>query len=147
MRILADTNILTRIVQPAHHQHSTASAAVEKLLARDDDPCIVPQVVYEFWVVATRPASENGLAMTVVETQAELARIRRIFTLLRDERAVFQQWERLVTTHDVKGKIAHDARLVAAMCRHGLAQILTFNARDFARFDDIVVLTPENVIV
>ncbi len=43
--------------------------------------------------------------------------------------------------HDVKGKTAHDARPVAAMRRHGLSRLLTFNASHFARFDGIAVLT------
>ena len=145
MRVLADTNILARIAQSAHKQHAAATTAVERILARDDDPCIVPQIIYEFWVVATRPASKNGLALTVAQVQAELVETRRVFTILRDERAIFQRWERLVVKHDVKGKTAHDARIVAAMHRHGLTHILTFNATDFARFPGIVVVTPETL--
>ena len=38
MRILTDTNVLTRIAQAAHHQHASASTAVERLLARDERP-------------------------------------------------------------------------------------------------------------
>ena len=37
---------------------------------------------------------------------------------------------------------AHDARLVAAMRRHGTAHILTFNEIDFRRYPEITVLTP-----
>ncbi len=146
MRILADTNILARIAQAGHRQHAAALRAVERLLARNDDPCIVPQVVYEFWVVATRPATASGLALTVPQAKAELAGARRTFTLLRDERAIFQHWERLISDHDVKGKLAHDARLVAAMLRHGLTHILTFNTADFQRFSGITVVAPESVV-
>jgi predicted nucleic acid-binding protein len=46
----------------------------------------------------------------------------------------------------VKGKTAHDARLVAAMRRHGVNRLLTFNASHFARFAGITVLTPEGVL-
>jgi predicted nucleic acid-binding protein len=42
----------------------------------------------------------------------------------------------------VKGKNAHDARLVAAMVRHGLTHILTFNAQDFSRYRGITIMTP-----
>lgn len=44
--------------------------------------------------------------------------------------------------HAVKGNTSHDARVVAAMLRHGLSRILTFNAEHFRRFDEIQVLTP-----
>lgn len=36
-----------------------------------------------------------------------------------------------------------DARLVAAMKRHGTSHLLTFNDGDFARFSDITVVNPE----
>lgn len=39
----------------------------------------------------------------------------------------------------MKGKNAHDARLVAAMVRHGLTHILTFNAQDFSRYRGITI--------
>ena len=146
MRILTDTNVLTRLAQPAHRHHGVALQAVERLFARNDDPCIVPQVVYEFWAVATRPARANGLDMSGPQAQAEIAKARRLFPLLRDERAIFEHWERLVGAHDVKGKNAHDARLVAAMRRHSLTHILTFNAQDFSRYPGITILTPESLV-
>jgi len=145
MRILADTNIVARLAQPAHAHHRAALAATEILLARNDDPCVVPQVLYEFWVIATKPTSANGLAMPVTQARTEIEKAKLVFTLLRDERAIFDQWERLVAQHDVKGKNAHDARLVAAMNRHGLTHLLTFNSQDFVRYPGITVLTPEQV--
>ena len=68
-----------------------------------------------------------------------------MFTLLRDERAIFPHWERLVTEHEVKGRAAHDARIVASIHRHGVTRILTFNVADFARYPGIVVLAPQSV--
>ncbi|MEX0641079.1 MAG: hypothetical protein WD468_00180 [Pirellulales bacterium] len=51
----------------------------------------------------------------------------------------------LADTSDVKGKPAHDARLVAAMTRHSITHILTFNVDDFRRFSGIEVLQPQTV--
>ena len=45
--------------------------------------------------------------------------------------------------HQVSGKKAHDARLVASMKVHGIVTILTFNVEDFARYHGILVLHPE----
>jgi hypothetical protein len=42
----------------------------------------------------------------------------------------------------ISGKNAHDARLVAAMIVHGVSSILTFNAKDFTRYAEIVVVDP-----
>ena len=69
-----------------------------------------------------------------------------MFDLLPDGAAVFPEWQRLVVTHDVKGRNAHDARLVAAMVVHGVDHLLTFNGADFARFPGLTVLAPEDFL-
>jgi predicted nucleic acid-binding protein len=144
VRTLADTNLLVRIAQPAHVQHPIALDALA-VLRPTHELCIVPQVVYEFWVVCTRPVAQNGLGFDVSSTARELARARSFFVMLDDTAAVLPEWERLVTTHDVKGKNAHDARLVAAMNVHGVGCILTFNTADFARYPGINVFDPQVV--
>lgn len=145
MSTLLDTNILTRLAQPDHAQHAAARNAVRLLLERGEQLCVVPQNLYEFWAVATRLAAENGLVLTIAEAEAELSQIKRLFTLYRDERGILPHWEQLVTIHKVKGKTSHDARLVAAMERHGLTQLLTFNIEHFARFARITVISPEQL--
>jgi len=107
-------------------------------------PTIVPQIIYEYWVVATRPLAENGLGLSTSEVDVEVSQIIDQFHLLRDERAVFDHWRRLVVDHAVQGKNAHDTRLVAAMQRHGVTHILTFNDSHFSRFSEIVVVHPDN---
>jgi predicted nucleic acid-binding protein len=145
MNVLLDTNILARMAQPGHVQHQAALDATTALRLRGDVLCLVPQVLYEFWVVATRPAAANGLGFSVAFAAAELTRLRSIFPLLPDTAAIFPEWERLVTAHHVSGKNAHDARLVAAMSVHGLTHLLTFNTADFARFPGITALDPAAV--
>jgi len=113
MRVLVDTNVLARIAQPGHRQHQSARDSVQLLLAGGHDLCILPQIIYEFWVVATRPATVNGLELSILETEANMRKARRVLSLLRDERAIFDRWDRLVRTHQVIGKNAHDARIVA----------------------------------
>jgi hypothetical protein len=56
------------------------------------------------------------------------------------------EWQRLVVQHDVKGRNAHDARLVAAMNVHGVGHILTFNITDFTRYPGIIVLDPRSYV-
>jgi predicted nucleic acid-binding protein len=106
---------------------------------------VVPQVLYEYWSVATRPVAQNGLGITAADAAADLAAICQRFHLFRDERAILDRWQNLVLQHQVLGKHGHDARLVAAMERHGIAQILTFNTSDFRQFTGISVLDPAQV--
>jgi len=96
--------------------------------------------------VCTRPREQNGLGLTVEQVCVDFVKIKRLFALHRDERAILPRWERIVADHGVKGKAAHDARLVAAMERHGLTHILTLNPADFRRFTAITVLTPEDLL-
>jgi predicted nucleic acid-binding protein len=142
MNVVLDTNILGRMAEPGHPQCQLALDASDALRQRGDIPCVLPQVLYEFWVVATRPVAQNGLGMTAVQAESELARIEGIFPVLPETPAVFTEWRRLVTTNQIIGKSAHDARLVAAMAVHQISHILTFNTGHFARFPGITALDP-----
>lgn len=144
MNILVDTNLLVRSLQPRSALFPATSAAILALNERGERLCVVPQVLYEFWTVCTRPTGANGLGMTTAVAQIEQAKALSLFTLLPDTSAIFPEWQRLVVRYDVKGRNAHDARLVAAMGVHAVDRILTFNAADFARYDGITVLSPES---
>lgn len=144
MNVLVDTNLLLRSVQHGHPMRPTADAAVTGIFVRGDVPCIVPQVLYEFWVVSTRPLKDNGRGLDVGTVAAEVATIRADFVLFDDGPRILPAWETLVTTFAVTGKPAHDACLVAAMRVHGLTHLLTFNGADFARYP-ITVLDPAAV--
>jgi predicted nucleic acid-binding protein len=99
MAILIDTNILLRLLQPDHPHCALVERALATLRTRNETLNITLQNLMEFWAVATRPTSENGLGMTVENATAELAAFQRLFTLLPETAMVFQEWERLVTTH------------------------------------------------
>jgi predicted nucleic acid-binding protein len=139
MSVQLDTNILPRLSQPTDTAHVTARVAVAKLQAAGQDLGLVPQNLYEFWSVATRPVAANGLGLTVAECHAEIVRLKTLFPLRPDDPSIVNVWEALVVTHDCKGKVAHDARLVAAMQIHGLGKFLTFHTADFARFPGIAI--------
>ncbi len=145
MKFLLDTNILLRLSQPRHPHHEPTLAALDLLRHRELTLDIVPQNLYEYWAVATRSQQENGLGFTAQRIQAEIASICQLFMLLRDERSIFDRWLIIVEQHDVRGKSTHDTRLVAAMQRHGLSHLLTFNRADFSRFTEISVLTPDEI--
>lgn len=55
MKVLLDTNVLLRMAVVSHPTHAEAVAAVYRIRQRGDQPAIVPQVLYEYWVVATPP--------------------------------------------------------------------------------------------
>jgi predicted nucleic acid-binding protein len=145
MAILIDANILLRLLQPHHPHCSLVERAVGTLRTRNEILNVTPQNLVEFWAVATRPASANGLGMAVENAAGELAFFKRLFTLLTETALVYQEWERLVSRHQVPGKNTHDAHIVAAMNVYRITRILTFDGQDFTRYSDIPAVHPTNV--
>src|SRR5439155_14932138 len=107
---------------------------------------VVPQNFYEFWVVATRPASVNGLGKTAAEALLDLTNLKSLFLWLDDSPLVYGVWEGLVTGTPILGKNAHDARFVAAMSVRGLTHLLTFNTQDFRQYPGITAVAPADVL-
>jgi predicted nucleic acid-binding protein len=139
---LTDTNIILRLAEPAHPMHDAALAAVKKLFADGHNLCLIPQNLIEFWNVAKRPSDKNGLGRTTEQTDADVAGLESVFTVLPDNAEIYPEWRRLVVAHLVAGKQVHDTRLVAAMNVHKITHLLTFNTSDFKRFDGIVLIDP-----
>ena len=145
MSYLVDTNVLLRSVQTSHPMHSAAVRAINHLLT-DEVVFVIPQSFIEFWAVATRPGTSNGLGLSVGEVAARISVIKSTLNLLPDVDGIFEQWERLVVQHQVLGKQVYDARLVAAMTVHGVTHLLTFNTTDFKRFTDITATSPQAIL-
>jgi predicted nucleic acid-binding protein len=140
MRVLLDTNVLCRLAERGHPDHPIAENAIAELRRGQHELCLVPQVIYEYWVVVTRPFAENGLGMSTTDVDMAITLWLEVFTLLPDDQGLFVLWRDLARLHDAKGKSAHDTRLVAAMNRHGLTHLLTFNVADFRRYSGIEII-------
>ncbi len=146
--ILVDTNILARRFERSSPLHPVATGAMKRLRARGDELVIAPQTLYELWVVLTRPATaRGGLGRSTEETARLLASVASLCRVLPDSSAILPVWLDLVRRYKVTGTKAHDARLVASMKVHGVAQVLTFNIADFQGFapEGIAVLDPRTV--
>jgi len=81
MNTLLDTNILMRAAQPGHPMYATAVNAVAALRRRGDNLFLVPQNLYEFWVVGTRPLAQNGLGFTPAQARTEIDQLKKHFAL------------------------------------------------------------------
>jgi len=146
VRVLADTNILLRLLNPTDPEYSTVREAVDALFARGEQLCFVPQNLVEFWNVCTRPAASNGFGLTSAETDARAKLIEGRFLFLPETERVHTEWRRLVVEHSVAGAQVHDARIAAAMLAHGVPRLLTLNDRDFARYPGISAVHPRDVL-
>ena len=143
---LLDTNVLIRLDHVGNPDREIARQAIERLVDEQHHLRTVPQVLYEYWVVVTRPAESNGLGFSTSDAEKMLGDLKELFPPFRDERGILEPWEDLVVQHQCQGKVAHDARLVAAMIRHGLAHLVTFNDKHFSRFTGIAAVTPNAIV-
>ena len=144
MQLLADTNILLRLLQRSDPDHGLVRSTLRHLRERGEQVCFAPQNLVEFWRVCTRPASANGFGLTVAKTDQRARVIERLFTILPDGPAVHAEWRRLVVAHSVSGVQVHDARLVALMRVHGLRVLLTFDVADFGRYPGVSAVHPQD---
>ena len=145
MSYLVDTNVLLRSVQQTHPMQLDSTRSIELLIHHGEVVSVIPQNLIEFWAVATRPTLNNGLGMSVDETEQHIAAFKTTLELLPDNDSIFKKWEQLVVVHQVIGKQVYDARLAAAMLVHNLTHLLTFNGGDFKRFNEIAVTNPRDV--
>jgi predicted nucleic acid-binding protein len=145
MAYLVDTNILLRWVSPADPQHSLAVDSVKELQRRGEAVYITSQNLIEFWAVATRPVSSNGLGMSPAEAEREVESLERLFPLIPDSSTIYTEWKKLVVAAGISGMKVHDARLASVMVINGLTHVLTFNTDDFKRFPGITTVNPLNV--
>jgi predicted nucleic acid-binding protein len=146
MSWLIDTNVLLRLADARSPEHGMAAAAVEHLLASNNDLYISAQVLVEFWSVATRPESANGLGWSTAISAEALRGMRDQFPLLNETPEVLDRWFELVERCQVAGKRSHDARLAALLLVHGIQQLLTFNTADFPRTWGVESAHPAQVI-
>ncbi|HMV50373.1 MAG TPA: PIN domain-containing protein [Blastocatellia bacterium] len=143
---LLDTNVLLRSVQKAAPEHPIVMAAISRLTARGEELYVAPQVLVEFWVVATRPTNVNGFGWATPLVVSEIGQILGQFPLLDEPSDLFTDWLALVTARDIKGRKAHDVKLVALMQAKGISHVLTFNVADFSGYAGIAPIDPVNVV-
>ncbi len=145
MVCLPDTNIILRLVNRNDPLHQVVSQAIERLEQSGEELVIIPQILVEFWTVATRPKDVNGLGMPTREAENELEKLQKLFTVLPENEKIFDEWKRLIVKYKVSGKTTHDARIAAAMTVHKIENILTLNPNDFKRFTEITAIRPQDI--
>ena len=120
--------------------------ALTRLVIDGDKLVLVPQVLVELWVVATRPLEANGFGWDANRVSSVIGILRTQFELLDEIPSAFELWLKLVRENNILGKRAHDARLAAMAIAHGVFHILTLNTDDFVGLPEITPLHPLSVI-
>jgi predicted nucleic acid-binding protein len=143
--VILDANVVLRFIDSTAGQHAQAVAAFDFLRQQGYLLQIVPQTLYEFWVVATRAVAANGLGFSPAKTARAINDLLTTFPLRGDLPTMFAIWLALVEKYHCSGKSAHDARYVAALQAHGLSHLLTFNVSDFTRYTGLTIIDPTSL--
>lgn len=138
MAYLVDTTVLVRLANDADQQHDVTDRAVVQLHLRGETLHLTPQVLVEFYSVATRPANVNGLGYPIRAVEQKVSIYEALFPLLPETPAIHPAWRSLVASAAVIGKQVHDARLAAVCQVHAVTHLLTFNTRHFTRFTPFI---------
>lgn len=138
--ILLDTNIILRFKNKQASGREIINQKIQGLKRQNHKLVICPQVLYEFYVVATRPLDKNGLGLDVKKALQEIEDIKSNFTLLLDKPTLYEEWEKVIDAYQISGKTAHDARLVAFMKTYNITKFYTLNTQDFQRFGNLITL-------
>ena len=80
--ILNEEFIAFSELSPESAGQTRATETKEVIWDADVEMCLVPQVLYEFWVTASRPeGSPNGLGMTLPQVQQSIEELLQGYTL------------------------------------------------------------------
>ena len=146
MSCLIDTNVILRFFDLADPRNPEIVQALDAITRASEETYVCAQVLIEYWVVATRPREANGLGLSIPDADRNLDRIEALFPCLPEPPDIGRLWRDVVRQHSVRGKQAHDARLVAVMQAHGVERIITLNCQDFTRYQGIAPLTPADAL-
>ena len=140
MDYLCDTNLMWRCFSDQSPDHRAIKYKIDTPLNAGNDICITPQNLIEYHGVATRSVEANGLGMNVFEADRKAIQMKEHFSLPADTADIYVHWHKLILEYNVQSRQVHDARLVAVMLTYGITHILTRNAADFRRYQEITVV-------
>lgn len=141
---LLDTNIILRFTDSDSAEYELINNVISQILVEGGQCLITAQVITEFWVVATRPITVNGLGWTVEKTEEAVQMLINQFDLLEETPAIFPQWLSLVTSYKISGKRTHDVRIQAVMLTHNISHLLTLNPQDFVAIEGLEIIHPNS---
>jgi len=147
MQYLVDTGVLLRLFDRSDSEHMTILKLFMSLRRAGQNFATCPQNIAEFWNVSTRPSSaRGGYGQPVLSTERRVRYIERLGAVLPETPEAYHVWRKLAAEHGLIGVAVHDARLVAMMKVSGIKTIITLNAKDFSRYQEIETATPQSLL-
>jgi predicted nucleic acid-binding protein len=141
---VVDANILVYAVNSVAPQHAASRALLEAALDPAVSLYVTSQILCEFYSLITNPkrtprAWSSGDAVQLI---SELLTPPGLKVLPAPAQAVTRLLE-LLKRNAVTGSDVFDLQIVATMKANNIQRIYTFNAVDFQKFPELVVVTPD----
>ena len=108
------------------------------------DAVVVPQVLMEFYAVVTSPRRVRS-PLSPRDGALQVTDWRRTIAVRYPTAGCLDEWTTLVGRLRRTGQDVHDLFLIAQMQAHGIRDICTVNAGDFAGVKGITVRHPDVV--
>ena len=138
--ILLDTNILIHSNLKTSPHYKLVTQRLLDFENSETEMIVCPQVLYEFYVAATRPKDRNGLGIENTDAINQVNKLMELYSFIDDPPSLFSSWLKLIETYSNYGKVAHDSRLIAFMQLHSIQTLYTLNPKDFTRYGNIITL-------
>ena len=137
---MTDTNILVHSTVGSSPWHKETRNWLSILINDDVELCISTQVIREYLVILTR-GDIFERKFTPKEALNALKTILPDFIIFNETEETLIHLYKLINRYGVKGKVIHDANIVATMLTHGITRLITYNTEDFRRFGEIKLET------
>jgi predicted nucleic acid-binding protein len=141
--LMVDTNILLTATNAQRTGHLAANRVFQIALDAGVHLATCGQILREYLVVATRPASQNGLGLFPDDALKNLEWFRKRHVYLEEPESVHHILAGLVKHRQAVGKRIHDLNIIALMKEHRIRMILTENPEDLEDISDIEILRLE----
>ena len=145
--LFVDTNVLLTATDASRPQHWDVGRLLGESGRHGLHLAASGQILREYLVVATRPLDANGLGLHVRDATANVNEFLRCVHLYDETEEAARRLRQLALTHGLHGKRLHDANIVATMSTHGIRVLVTQNPDDFARFDEIDLVTVDRIAI
>jgi predicted nucleic acid-binding protein len=141
-RLFVDTNVLLAMTVPRRPDHAVATRVLAEASRHGCSLVSSGQVLREYLATSTRPIAANGLGLSPAAAVENVEQLTARLELLAEDRRVAAELRLLVRKYEVRGRQAHDANVVATLVIHGVADLLTADGHDFARFAAKITVHP-----
>ena len=141
--MFADTNAIVRAEFELAPEHEIAKMTLETEIESGRLIYISRQIVREYLAVVTRLQPWSP-PLSMSDALERARSLMNRFTILEDGPEVTSILLELCRDIPVGGRQIHDANIAATMLAHDVRLLLTFNQRDFIRYEPLIELVDIN---